>query len=74
MLLALSEHFAAPGPQGVVIDLKLTHEDLAAIAGVSRQFANATLQNLRKKGAIAMRRRSLIVTDPALLEALAYQA
>ena len=40
----------------VRIDLKLTNDDLAAIAGVSRQFTNGTLQALRKRGLIAARR------------------
>jgi CRP-like cAMP-binding protein len=59
---------------GLLIDLKLTNDDLAAIAGVSRQFANATLQELRKRGLIAARRRSVVLTQPGGLEKLAYQA
>src|SRR5438874_1751273 len=47
-LLALSERFAGPSEAGVLIDLQLTNEDLAAIAGVSRQFTNSTLQDLQK--------------------------
>ena len=50
---ALSERFGVPSDDGVLIDLKLTNDDLAAIAGVSRQFTNSTLQDLRKRGLIA---------------------
>jgi CRP-like cAMP-binding protein len=74
VLLALSERFGVESEAGVLIDLKLTNDDLAAIAGVSRQFANATLQDLRKRGLIAARRQSLVITQPAGLEKLAYQA
>ena len=35
VLLALVDRFAVPCDQGAMIDLKLTNEDLAAIAGVS---------------------------------------
>jgi CRP-like cAMP-binding protein len=74
VLLALSERFGVESEAGVLIDLKLTNDDLAAIAGVSRQFANATLQDLRKRGLIAARKQSLVITQPGGLEKLAYQA
>jgi CRP/FNR family transcriptional regulator, cyclic AMP receptor protein len=72
LLLALSERFGVPGEDGVRIDLKLTNDDLAAIAGVSRQFANATLQDLRKRGLIASGPHSLVITGREGLERLAH--
>jgi CRP/FNR family cyclic AMP-dependent transcriptional regulator len=63
VLVALADRFGRACPQGSLIDLRLTHEDLAAITGVSRQFANATLSDLRKRGLLQMRKRALIVTD-----------
>lgn len=72
VLIALSERFGEPCEQGVLIDLTLTNEDLAAIAGVSRQFANTTLHDLRGRGLLISRKRSLIVADPAALEALSH--
>lgn len=74
VLLALSERFGVQCEAGLLIDLKLTNDDLAAIAGVSRQFANATLQELRKRGLIAARRQNVVLTQPGGLEKLAYQA
>jgi CRP/FNR family transcriptional regulator, cyclic AMP receptor protein len=68
-LVALAERFAAPSPQGIVIDLKLTHEDLASISGVSRQYVNATLGDLKKRGLLRMRKREIIVPDFAKLAA-----
>ena len=41
VLLALSERFGVQCEAGLLIDLKLTNDDLAAIAGVSRQLATA---------------------------------
>lgn len=72
LLLALSERFGVPDAEGVRIDLKLTNDDLAAIAGVSRQFANATLQDLRKRGLIASGPHSLVITGREGLERLAH--
>ena len=72
VLCALCERFGAPSEHGVLVDIKLTHDDLAAIAGVSRQFANSTLRGLQKRGLLATRKRSLILTDLGALDALAY--
>jgi CRP/FNR family cyclic AMP-dependent transcriptional regulator len=72
VLLALSERFAADSDEGVRIDLKLTNEDLAAIAGVTRQFTNTTLHDLRKRGLLITRRQNLILTDRAAIEKLAF--
>lgn len=74
VLVALSERFGVRTDSGVLIDLKLTNDDLAAIAGVSRQFANATLQDLRKRGLIASRAHGLVITGRDGLEKLAYHA
>lgn len=63
VLLALVDRFAVPCPQGMLIDLKLTHEDLASMSGVSRQYANVTLGDLRKRGFLLLDKRSIILTD-----------
>jgi CRP/FNR family transcriptional regulator, cyclic AMP receptor protein len=63
VLLALVDRFAIACPQGMLIDLKLTHEDLASMSGVSRQYANITLSDLRKRGYLRMQKRSIILTD-----------
>lgn len=73
VLLALCERFAQRTPQGMQIDLRLTNEDLAAIAGVTRQFANATLGDLKRRGLLHSKGGVLVIADPAALEILAYQ-
>jgi CRP/FNR family cyclic AMP-dependent transcriptional regulator len=71
VLLALSERFGADCDEGTLIDLSLTNDNLAAIAGVSRQFANTTLRDLRRRGLLLSRRRHLIISDADALEQLA---
>jgi len=71
VLLALSERFGAECHEGRLIDLTLTNENLAAIAGVSRQFANTTLRDLRRRGLLLIHRRHLIISDADALEQLA---
>ena len=71
VLMGLSERFGRPCEQGVLVDLALTNEDLAAITGISRQFTNTTLQDLRARGLIATRNRNLIIVRPKEIETLA---
>lgn len=70
VLLALSDRFGREGEGGIQIDMQLTNEQLAAIAGVTRQFANATLQQLRDRGVIGPGRH-LVVTNLEELRHLA---
>lgn len=70
VLIALAERFALPCADGMLIDLKLTHEDLASMSGVSRQYANVTLGDLRKRGYLRMEKRSIILTDYRRFRAL----
>ena len=71
VLLALSERFGEPSDEGVVINLSLTHEQLAAIAGVTRQFTNTTLKQLRERGMLGAG-RAIVLTDVPGLERMAY--
>ena len=72
VLLALSERFAVDTKQGRLIDVKITNQDLAAIAGVTRQFANTTLNDLRHRGLLLIHKHDIIVTDPGLIEKFAF--
>jgi CRP-like cAMP-binding protein len=49
----------------------LTQEELAAMLGVGRSYANRITQSLKAQGLIATRRAMIIVPDPAALEAKA---
>jgi CRP-like cAMP-binding protein len=73
MLLALSDSFAREHADGVMIDLSLTNELLAAMLGVTRQFANITLHNLEREGVICLRGRRIIICNRDRLVAIASQ-
>ncbi|MEA2169501.1 MAG: family transcriptional regulator, cyclic receptor protein [Solirubrobacteraceae bacterium] len=62
-LVELAERFGTPGPDGLVIDLPITQEELAGWCGASREATARALQTLRELGWIQTRRRALIVTD-----------
>jgi len=71
VLLALADRFGIPHTAGTAIDLTLTQEEIAAIAGVTRQFVHSTLKDLRQGAVLLMDARRLVVCDRAALEAMA---
>jgi CRP-like cAMP-binding protein len=71
VLLALSERFGEPTDEGLRIGINLTHEQLAAIAGVTRQFTNTTLKQLRDRGVLAAG-RAIVLTDVPALERMVF--
>jgi CRP/FNR family transcriptional regulator len=73
MLLALSDSFPQEHAEGVLIDLSLTNEFLAAMIGVTRQFANITLHNLERQELIRLHGRRIVICDRDRLATIAYQ-
>jgi len=53
---------------GTIIDLKITHQELAEMVGTSRETVTRVLAHLRKKGIIEInQRRITLLNDEALL-------
>lgn len=63
VLLGLAERFPVETPGGTMIDLDITHEDLGAIVGVSRQFMTVTLHELEHRGLLSNARKRITLTD-----------
>ncbi len=61
VLLALADSFGVKDDEGLLIDLRLTHEDLASMVGVSRQFVNAALNRIQDAGCIKLRKRKIVI-------------
>lgn len=66
-LVALSEAYADPGAEGPV-EVPLTQEDLASLAGTSRATANRVVGEAERDGIVELRRGRVIILDPAALE------
>jgi CRP/FNR family cyclic AMP-dependent transcriptional regulator len=66
-LLELAENFGSPGPDGVVVELRLSQDQLASWCGASREATVKALRTLRSLECIATARRRVVVRD---LEAL----
>jgi CRP-like cAMP-binding protein len=56
----------APGPHG--IEIALTQQDLAELAGTSRATANRVLRDLELAGAVTLTRNRIHVSDPSALQ------
>ncbi len=66
VLRTLAHDFGLPHPDGLRIELRLTHQDLASAAVASRANVTRALEELRQHGAVAAERHRLIVTHRGL--------
>lgn len=74
VLLALVESFGIEVGNGILIDLSLTHEDLASMVGVSRQFVNGALNNIKNAGLIELGNRKIVVLKIERLRATTFHS
>ena len=65
-LLALTEVYGQED-NSEAIDVPLTQDDLASLAGTSRATVNRVLRQAEEAGAVSLSRGRIRVTDPALL-------
>lgn len=55
----------------IVVTPTLSHEELAAMVGATRQWISITLEKFRKRGLIEISRRRLVIRNVAALRAVA---
>jgi CRP-like cAMP-binding protein len=70
-LLELAERFGVRDSRGVIVNLRLTHRDLAALAGTSRETASTALLDWRRDGIVLVEGKRVVLLDPDKLAALA---
>lgn len=70
-LLDLAAEFGQPCPDGTLLNLRLTHNDFAALIASTRETVSVTLNTLVRRGAIAVRNRRILLTDREQLAWLA---
>ncbi|KKM09034.1 hypothetical protein SY88_21120 [Clostridiales bacterium PH28_bin88] len=59
------------GPEGLVVPVELTHEDIANLIGSSRQTVTSTLRRFDQNGIISLNRRHVMIKDWERLQELA---
>ena len=63
LLLQLSEQFPGEAKSGLLIDVRLTQEDIAELIGTSRESVNIALSDFRREGLIDLHGHRVIVRD-----------
>jgi CRP/FNR family cyclic AMP-dependent transcriptional regulator len=53
--------------RGIIIDLKVTHQEIAEMVGTSRETVTRTLARLQRGGIIKLENRRIILLDPRAL-------
>ena len=66
-LLVLCRDFGMPGPQGITIDLRLSHQSIAEAIGSTRVTITRLLGDLRNSGLVEIDRKKITVLDPIAL-------
>lgn len=70
-LLKLAEEHGTADPEGIRINLVLTNQELAGLAGTSRETVSHTLNDLRRREILTISRQQIVIRDRRrLLDAL----
>ncbi len=70
LMIMLGDFFGIPEPDGIVIEPRISQQDLATLLGVSRQWTNRTLTHLRNIGFVTMRDRRFVIQNVDGLKAM----
>jgi len=71
LLLKLAGQYGKEKKVGLLIDVGLTHLEIANLIGSTRETTTTQLNNLKRSGLIDIRKRNIYITDRAGLEELA---
>jgi CRP-like cAMP-binding protein len=66
VLLRLSDRYGRDVASGILLNVRLTHEDLANLIGTSRETVTTQLNKFARLGLLRRQDRRLIVNQPAL--------
>lgn len=70
LLLRLAQAYGRSTSDGLRLDLRLTHQDMAAMIGATRETVTAVLSRFREGDLVAFNRRHIIIRDAAGLQRL----
>jgi CRP-like cAMP-binding protein len=71
LLLNLGHDHGIADERGLVVGLKITHQEMANLIGSTRETVSLTLSQFKRKGLIQTEGRKVILADPEGLRALA---
>ena len=68
LLMMLSEESGKKTPEGVTIDVRLTHQNIADMTGLARETVSRVMEGWVKENAIALHENRLIHLNPGFLK------
>lgn len=73
LLLNLSDRFAEENgaDDGVTLDVRLTHQDLANMVASTREAVSKVMSELQREGSIKVRNRKIVILDRGSLAEMA---
>ena len=69
LLLELAEKYGQRDSEGLLIGIKLSHQELANTIGSTRETVTVILGELQSENSVIVRRRQIILTQPDQLAA-----
>ncbi len=63
ILLKLAEKFGVRSVEGIRINIKLTHEEIASMIGATRESVTKSLNELKKRGLIDTKHKKITILD-----------
>jgi len=69
-ILQLAKRHGVPDARGIIVDLKITHQELAEMVGTSRETVTRTLARLHQQNILTIDARRIIVLDSKSLDPL----
>ncbi|VAX34668.1 transcriptional regulator, Crp/Fnr family [hydrothermal vent metagenome] len=64
LLIMLSDKYGIKSDEGIILKIKLTHQDLAEMSGMTRETVTRVIDKLQKSGEIAILRNKVIRLTP----------
>jgi CRP/FNR family transcriptional regulator, cyclic AMP receptor protein len=71
LLLRLASEYGVQDQRGVLVSLKITHQEMANLIGSTRETVSLTLSQFKRKGLIQTEGRRVILSDREALRAIA---
>jgi CRP/FNR family transcriptional regulator len=59
----LGLNYGKPSPEGLRVGLRVTHQELASLAGTSRETATRVLLEMQNEGLVNFKQRHLVIRD-----------
>lgn len=74
MLLELSEDFGVQDSRGMIVNVRLTHREMASLVGATRETVSFAILAFRKDGLIETERKRVVLLDVPTLRLIAREA